>query len=1002
MQRGGNLTSDGSGPRPHWPTVAALLADLGADAEAGLPSPAAVRASRDRHGSNARPARPPLAAAAALRTALADPTLGVLVAAGAASLLLERDDGGSLDGAAVLAAVAVCASVSAGAALRGDAAFRELEAAARAGLGEARVARGGHRAPVLRLPPEDVVVGDVCRLSAGDVVPADAVVVTTTGGGPLGVDESALSGEAHEVLRPPAEADSPPAATSVVFSGSTVVSGEGSAVVVAVGPRSRAGSIAAATMAAADEAATGARGAGSLEERLGRAAAALGGVGAAAALAVFAVGAARALDDSAALVPPGSPALDVMGAAAPDLAAAATVALSVLVAAVPEGLPVAAALALAYSARTMGDRHGVLVRRPGAVEALGRVTLLLSDKTGTLTAGRQVAARRWEGVDLAIEGSGPLMPAPHKLRELSAGPGGLLIRAVALCSSVEVTIPRNGQTPRLAGPNTELALCRIDIGGDGDEDAVEAEAVARFVAARAGWRISDAAPFSSDAKTMGVVVAPEDESSSDPGGTLILKGSPEAVLARCASVLVSDVTTALTIDGRRRLLASADASGLRVLAVAAGPGGLDADGLTLVALVGLDDPLRPDAAEAVARCRAAGVGVRVLTGDAVAAGVAAASSAGIVDHDDGLPPPCTARDLIVELKGLDPDEAARQWTERGPRVVARCSPEDKLYLVDLATRGGAVVAVTGDGTNDAPALRRSSIGLALASGTAVARAAADVVLLDGGLHGIADGIRLGRHVREQASRFLGFQFTTTLSALATCVVAPAFLGGRAVFSAPQMLWINLWRAFFFARERLPRTTGPTFPLPTPSLPLRPHSRSMDSLASLALAAAEPPVDEPIAPVPPVADDPLLPPAGVRAVVAVSAYQLAAVGAFIVRPDVVVDAPLGSPKHLTAVFTLFSLLQVVNQVGAAGAGADGGAAGGLSRWLGRVASPGLFAVVALEALGQWLIVAFGGEAMDTVPMDSTTWLACWGVALGSLVVRGCVAELGGGGGPASTP
>ncbi len=425
-------------------------------------------------------------------------------------------------------------------------------------------------------------------------------------------------------------------------------------------------------------------------------------------------------------------------------------AISLVVAAVPESLPAVVTLALALGARRMAARHA-LVRRLPAVETLGSVTVLATDKTGTLTEGRMVARRLWTPRGYAtVEGSG-YGPQGRVLRDGrpvdAAGAPDLaeLLGAAALC---------NDAVLRPDGPGEWLAI------GDPTEAAL-LTAAARLgldTAALADRypRVAEV-PFDSDRKRMTTV-----HMRPDGGVRVVCKGAPEVLLD--PSDPASERAEGMARDG------------YRVLAVMAANRDSATDperGLHLLGLVAILDPARPSAAATVAACRAAGITPVLITGDHPATARAIAVETGIIEPD-GEVVDCTAL--------TDPGTA---------RVFARATPEQKLAIIEARRERGDIVAMTGDGVNDGPALRRSDIGVAMGRrGTEVARQAADLVLADDELGTVVAAAEEGRRVYGNIRRFLLYALSGGTAEIAVMLAGP-FLGLPLVLLPAQILWVNL-------------------------------------------------------------------------------------------------------------------------------------------------------------------------------------------------------------------
>ncbi|MCP9787283.1 cation-translocating P-type ATPase, partial [Cyanobium sp. N5-Cardenillas] len=462
-------------------------------------------------------------------------------------------------------------------------------------------------------------------------------------------------------------------------------------------------------------------------------------------------------------------------------------ALSTAVAIVPEGLPAVITVSLAIGTRRM-VRRAALIRHLPAVEALGAITVICTDKTGTLTQNRQMVVEMRCGTQ-ALEptelgfGVRELEPPPGAGAGIAAGQPDLLLQAGVLCNDAEP-----GQHGGVGDP-TELALLEAaaKAGLNGSDLRAKHQRLAEI-------------PFRAERQRMAVWVEDSDGSLAAPLGAapfgsspgrrsqlLIVKGAPEAILQDCDRWLAGAGTQSLTPGQRDWWLAEARdlaGAGLRVLAFACGPhhpgpeAGLD--GLVLLGLMAQRDPPRPEVPAAVARCHGAGIRPVMVTGDHPLTARAISTAIGLAE-------PASPIVLGPELEGLD--AAALEALVRRTSLFARVLPEQKLRIVRALQATGAVVAMTGDGVNDAPALRQAHIGVAMGiSGSDVSREAADVVLLDDNFASIVNAVEEGRQVYANIRRFVRFILGCNLGELITIGSAP--LLGLAL-TPLQILWINL-------------------------------------------------------------------------------------------------------------------------------------------------------------------------------------------------------------------
>ncbi|ABQ91428.1 cation-translocating P-type ATPase [Roseiflexus sp. RS-1] len=618
----------------------------------------------------------------------------------------------------------------------------------------ARVRRGGEE---VRILAERLVPGDVLLLAEGDHISADARLVRET---ELCVDQSALTGEAHPV-RKTAEPVSGEGLSRVelpnlVFAGTSVVAGTGEAVVFATGMRTAFGEIARLTQSVGDQLSPLQR----EMERLTRAVSTIAvGVG----LCFFMLAVAIA---------------DI------DLANGFIFALGMIVAFVPEGLLPTVTLALAMGTQRMARRNA-LVKRLSAVETLGCTTVICTDKTGTLTQNEMTVRDIWvggrsisvSGVGYAPEGQFSECGAPLEQPADDAELRQLLL-AASLCNDARL-IPPNAQTPSedrwsILGDPTEAALL-VAARKAGIEYETEMRRMPRL----------RALPFDSRRKRMSVVCRlPQSEGAAHPsaGFVVYVKGAPKELLALCASFAAGDVVHPLDDPQLARILAANDQyarAGLRVLAVAqrtlnALPMPCDTDhierDLTFLGLVAMMDPPRPEVESAVATCHTAGIRIIMVTGDYGLTAESIARRIGIIRE---------AHPRIVTGAELDSmDEAALRDALMGEVIFARVAPEHKLRVVNALRAQGHVVAVTGDGVNDAPALKQADIGVAMGrSGTDVAREAADIVLTDDNFASIVNAVEEGRAVYANIKKFATYIFTSNTPEAVPFVLF-AFSGGR--------------------------------------------------------------------------------------------------------------------------------------------------------------------------------------------------------------------------------
>ncbi|MCC6847554.1 MAG: cation-translocating P-type ATPase [Deltaproteobacteria bacterium] len=717
-------TDTSSAPTPerswHAADVEGVVRRLGTGLTSGLTDLEAGR-RRAAHGPNVITEARPRGAWRMLLDQVADVT--VLLLLGAA--LVAGFTGEPQDTAAIAAIVLVNAALGFVQEHRAERAMTALRALA---APHARVRRGGRLRTV---PAADLVPGDVVVLEAGDAVPADVRVVEAAD---LRTNEASLTGESEPVPKVTHPLD---AATSslgdrrnLAYKGTLVACGRGLGVVVATGMATELGRIAALLGEERAPKTPLQRRLAALGHRLALAVMALCAV-------IFVVG----------LVRGEAPLLMFMTA------------LSLAVAAIPEALPAVVTVALALGARRMVRRHA-LIRRLPAVETLGSVTYVCADKTGTLTENRmQVAAFDVDGRRVA--------EAP---RDAAADPWATLLAALALDNDAVMH-----ESHAAEGEPTEVALLL----------AAHRAGVVKAALEAAMPRLAEV-PFSPERARMTTVHADR------AGAVLVLtKGAPERVLPLCATRLTAAGPAALDLDAALDAAARMAADGLRVLAFAsrrlpAAPADFGADSvereLALLGFVGLLDPPRPGARDAVALCRSAGIRVVMITGDHPATARAVAGRLGLLAADDRIV-------TGSELARLSLPELATQVPRI--RVFARVAPEQKLTIVRLLQARGELVAMTGDGVNDAPALQCADIGVAMGrTGTDVAREAADMVLLDDDFTTIVSAVREGRRIYDNIRKFVRYVLTGNSAELWTLLLAPLVLLPVPLLPI-HILWINL-------------------------------------------------------------------------------------------------------------------------------------------------------------------------------------------------------------------
>jgi magnesium-transporting ATPase (P-type) len=591
-----------------------------------------------------------------------------------------------------------------------------------------------------------LVPGDLVLLESGTRVPADLRLTIATA---LLVDESLLTGEAAAVAKHVEPLDAgvaTPDRRNMVYAGTTVRSGRARGYVVATGSSTELGSI-------AEYVREEARRAAPLQARIERLGRLVGIVVGAAAVLAFTVGL-----------------LSGRGAVEMFLLAVA-----LAVAAVPEGLPVAITITLARGVRRMAQRHAI-VRRLASVETLGSTTVIGSDKTGTLTENRMTVQRIWADGRLWSLGDGEASAAAEAATGNAVAEHRALyltLLAGVLSNDAEIYRTADDAYDSLGDP-TEAALL-LAAARLGIEPAVSRER----------YRCEAELPFEPDLRYSASVCRRDDEPQ------LFVKGAPERVLAMCDQMMVNGETTPLSAEQVLHAAQHMAASGLRVLAMAYRPlpeSGepaarlRDPQGLVFLGVQGMRDPPRPGVREAIAGCQRAGIRVLMITGDHEATARAIGTELGIAAPEG---PALTGAEVDAMSDGVL-RERVREVT-----LYARVSPEHKLRIVRALRDNGEVVAVTGDGVNDAPALKAADIGIAMGkTGTDVAREAADMVLVDDNFVSIYGAVEEGRITFDNIRKVTFFLISTNTAEIITLLVA-LVLGWPLPLLAAQLLWLNL-------------------------------------------------------------------------------------------------------------------------------------------------------------------------------------------------------------------
>lgn len=735
----------------HTLPVDEVVAALQADADVGLTSEEAARRLAE-NGPNALREKEGAPPWKLLLRQFEDFMIWVLM--GAALLAgLQGEWVDTIAIAAILVLNAVLGFVQEFRAEQALAALKELAAPT------ARAVRDGEETSVAA---SDLVTGDVVILEAGDQIPADGRLVEAAA---LRIMESALTGESEPVHKTTASVADPSASlgdrVGMMFAGTAVAVGRGRAVITATGRDTEVGHIADLLAEQGEESTP-------LQRELQR-------VGKRIALIVLAIAAVIFAEQIATVfASTGDSIADAFSDPAfrTGFTNALLLAVSLAVAAIPEGLPAVVTIALSLGVRRMAE-HNAIVRRLTAVETLGSTTFICSDKTGTLTRNEMSVRRAVVGYDrIAIEGDGGIepedrMPLPDDL--------AMLLEMAAANNDA-----RPGADGGYIGDPTETALLEV---------------ASKLSPGHLRPRRIGEVPFDSERKRMTTIHDREGERVA------FVKGGADVVLALCARALVRGEVRDLNESDREELRSANEelaSSGYRTLAFAMRTveDGFSADeslerDLTYIGILGMVDPPRVEVADALAECRRAGIKVAMVTGDHSLTARAVAIQIGLLDPDA----PKTAVVTGTELAQMSDEELTARAED--VRVYARVNPEDKIRIVSALKADGETVAMTGDGVNDAPALKRADIGVAMGNiGTDVAREAADMVLADDNFATIVEAVSEGRTVFDNLSKVILFLLSCNMSEVlvvfATALYVALFPEHGVLALLPlQLLWINL-------------------------------------------------------------------------------------------------------------------------------------------------------------------------------------------------------------------
>lgn len=750
--------------------VGSIAATLSADPENGIPDDDQdVIKRREIFGSNTFTKPPPKSLLYFAVDALKDTTIIILLVCAALSLgfgIKEHGvEEGWYEGGSIFIAVFLVIVGSAFSNYRQETQFDKLSKISDDIKIDA--VRGGRRQEISIF---EIVVGDVVLLNIGDQIPADGLFLY---GHSLLVDESSMTGESDHV-----EIDT--VDNPFLLSGSKVVDGSARMLVASVGMNTAWGAMMSSITRDSSERTP-------LQARLDKLTSAIGKVGLTVASLVLAVMLIRYFtgnteDENGNKEFNGSKTNtdDVLNAVVSIVAAAVTI----VVVAIPEGLPLAVTLTLAYSMKRMMADHA-MVRKLSACETMGSATIICTDKTGTLTLNQMKVTKFWLGQE-PIEEDSLSNAVSSAVREL-------FYQGVGLNTTGSVYNPASaGSEPEFSGSPTEKALLSwavLDLGMEMDK-------------LKQSYVVMHVETFNSEKKRSGVLLRKNVDSSI----YVHWKGAAEMVVAMCSSYCESNGTVK-SLDGDvksriEKIIQGMAASSLRCIAFAYAQISeqemeynedgnthirLKEDSLTLLGIVGIRDPCRPGVKKAVEICESAGVEIKMITGDNVFTAKAIATECGILGTGNQVKDGEVVEG--VEFRNYTYEE--RMQKVDNIRVLARSSPFDKLLMVQCLKQKGHVVAVTGDGTNDAPALKEADIGLSMGiQGTEVAKESSDIVILDDNFSSVATVLRWGRCVYNNIQKFIQFQLTVNVAALVINFVA-AVSAGEVPLTTVQLLWVNL-------------------------------------------------------------------------------------------------------------------------------------------------------------------------------------------------------------------
>lgn len=758
-----------------------------------------------------------------------------------------------------------------------------------------KVIRNGR---IQEIPRKDIVVGDIVVLETGEEIPADGELVEAIS---LQVNESNLTGE-PVINKTIVEADFDDEATyasNMVMRGTTVVDGHGMMKVLRVGDATEIGKVARQSTEQSGEPTP-------LNIQLTKLAKLIGKIGFTVAGATFIIFVSKDLYHYIS-------ANEIVGwhnymAIAQIVLKYFMMAVTLIVVAVPEGLPMSVTLSLALNMRRMLSTNN-LVRKMHACETMGAITVICTDKTGTLTQNQmQVHEPNFYG----LKDGGVL--AGDDISKL-------VIEGISANSTAFLEETGEGEKPKGVGNPTEVALLLW----------LNAQQQ-NYLEFREQVTVLDQLTFSTERKFMATLV----QSPLIGKKVLYIKGAPEIVLGKCKEVIL-DGKRVDTVEYRSTVeeqLLGYQNMAMRTLGFAFkivddnAPNDcvelVAANDLNFLGVVAISDPIRPDVPAAVEKCQSAGIGIKIVTGDTPGTATEIARQIGLWNSED------TERNRITgtAFAELTDEEALDRVMDL--KIMSRARPTDKQRLVQLLQQKGAVVAVTGDGTNDAPALNHAQVGLSMGTGTSVAKEASDITLLDDSFNSIGTAVMWGRSLYKNIQRFIVFQLTINFVAL-FIVLLGSLVGTELPLTVTQMLWVNL---------------------------------IMDTFAALALASI-PPSESVMKEKPRKSTDFIITKSMRNYILGMGmAFLILLMGMLFWFNN---EENGMTPQRLTIFFTFFVMLQFWNLFNARVFGTSDSAFKGISR------SYGMELVVLAILGGQFIIVQFGGAVFRTEPLDFTTWM-----------------------------